>query len=263
MNESNLKKFVEFTKDLLNSVKDNPEYSWFVDLFNSEIINGIFKLQNTPLNPIANKFDAITEQDINRVKSYLNFIDRKAINYGKEFYKDIVDNALRRDLINDFKDMKIALINDDIIEFGRKLSLQIENMYNASLTNISVHKLINENKALYSKIPFKWSEMSNSYDYDFYKSFFYYDKEKRDMMPVELSKISFNTKSVFLLNYFNFKVNKSNLDDIYFLRNKGSHRDRLSEIDTEKLNKIFNRFDGNYSYYHKVLYEIKNNIKNI
>lgn len=263
MNENDLKKFIAFTKDLLNTLKDKQEYAWFIELYKKEIANKFFNYQANSSIPITNKFDAITEQDVIRVKAYLNFIDRNAINYGKEFYKDVNDIELRKFLVRDFKEMKTAFANNDIIEFGRRLSLQIENIYNASLTNLDIHKLISANKSFYSKVSFQWNEKSKIYDYDFFNSFFVFDKLKKEFVPVELSKVSFNTKSVFLLNYFHFIVNKFNIDDIYFLRNKGSHRDKLSEKESEKLNIIFSRFDSNYSFYYKVLFEIKNNITNI
>ncbi len=263
MNENDLKKFIAFTKDLLNSIKDKQEYAWFIELYKEEIANSFINSQSTSSIPIISKFDAITEQDIIRVKAYLNFIDKKAVNYGKEFYKDVKDIELKKVLVRDFKEMKTAIANNDIIEFGRRLSLQIENIYNASLSNLDIHNLINSNKPFYSKVPFQWNEKSNIYDYDFFKSFFVFDNIKKDFVPVELSKVSFNTKSVFLLNYFKFRVNKFNLDDIYFLRNKGSHRDKLSEKESDNLKNIFDRFDSNYSFYFKVLFDIKKNITNI
>lgn len=263
MNENDLKKFIAFTKDLLNSIKDKQEYAWFIGLYKEEIINSFFNNQAILSPTIPNKFNIISEQDVKRVKAYLNFIDRKAINYGKQFYGDIKDLKLKKTLISDFKEMKVAIANNDIIEFGRRMSLQIENIYNASLSSLDVHKLIESNKPLYSKISFQWNAKAKIYDFDFTKSFFYFDKEEGKTLPVELSRVSFNTKSVFLLNHFNFIVNKFNIDDIYFLRNKGSHRDKLTEEESEKLNMIFTRFDSNYSFYYKVLFEIKNKITNI
>ena len=263
MNENDLKKFVAFTKDLLNSIKDKQEYAWFVELYKEEIIKSFFNSQSTSSIPIKSKFDAITEHDIIRVKSYLNLIDRKAIPSGKEFYKDVNDIELRKNLVKDFKEMKIALVNNDIIEFGRRLYLQIENIFNSSLINLDIHNLIHSNMSLYSKVSFQWHAKNKPYDFNFYKSFFIFDNVENKIVPVELSKVSFNTKSVFLLNHFNFTVNKFNLDDIYFLRNKGSHRDSLSEKESDKLREIFDRFDTNYSFYFKVLYDIKNKITNI
>jgi len=65
------------------------------------------------------------------------------------------------------------------------------------------------------------------------------------------------------MHYFNYSVNKFNIDDIYFLRNKGSHRGTLNEDEKNKLQSIFNDFDKNYSFYHKVLFDVVNGIKNI
>jgi len=261
MNEEDLKKFIEFTKSLLAQMHGKNEYAWFFLSYNLEIVNSFF--QNVTNTTGIDKFQSITESDIGRIKAYLSFIDKKAFNYGKEFYKDISDDYLKRELVKDFKAMKIALKNEDIIEFGRRLSLQIENIYNFSLSKLNVLDLISSNKDFYSKVPFKWNEKAKSYDYDFFKSFYFFDKEKKDFSPVELSKISFNTKSVFLMNHFKFRLNKFNLDDIYFLRNKGSHRGELSEEEKNKLQTIINDYDKNYSFYHKVLFDVVNGIQNI
>lgn len=263
MNEGDLKKFITFTKDLLVSLKGKHEYAWFFDLFQKEIFScNLFTYQFSD-EALNSKFDSITEIDIQRIKAYLNFIDRKAINYGRVFYKDIINEELRNNLITDFKEMKIALKQDDIIEFGRRLCLQIENIYNVSLSNLDIHQTIENNKEYYSKINFKWSENANSYEYDFYKSFFSFDKNTNVMVPNELSKISFNTKSVLLCHHFKFYLNKSNIDDIAFLRNKGSHRDKLNEEDANRLTRILSRFDNNYSFYYRLLLDVKNGIKNI
>jgi hypothetical protein len=256
-----LKKFIEFTKTLLAQMHGKNEYAWFFESFNLQIVNSFFR--DGAITSGLYKFQSITESDIGRIKAYLSFIDKKALNYGKVFYQNISDNNLKGELIKDFKEMKVALKSDNIIEFGRRLSLQIENIYNYSLSKLNVHELINSNKDFYSKVPFNWSDNAKSYEYDFFKSFFYLDKEKNLFSPVELSKVSFNTKSVFLLFYFKFKVNKFNLDDIYFLRNKGSHRGDLSHDEKNKLQKIINDFDKNYSYYHKVLFDIVNGVQNI
>jgi len=261
MNEEDLRKFIEFTKTLLSQLHGKNKHAWFFESFNLEIVNSFFQKGNNTNG--LDKFQSISESDVGRIKAYLSFIDKKAFNYGKEFYVDISDNYLKRELVKDFKAMKIALKNEDIIEFGRRLSLQIENIYNYSLYKLDVFNLISLNKEFYSNVPFKWSEKAKSYDYDFFKSFYLFDKEKNDYSPVELSKVSFNTKSVFLLCHFNFKVNKFNLDDIYFLRNKGSHRGNLSNDEKNKLQTIINDFDKNYSYYHKVLFDIVNGIQNI
>jgi len=260
MNEEDLRKFIEFTKTLLTQLHGKADYAWFFESFNLEI-NSFFK--NTTNTNGLDKFQSITESDVGRIKAYLSFIDKKAFNYGKVFYQNISDYNLKAGLIKDFKEMKIALKNDDIIEFGRRLSLQIENIYNFSLSNLKIHDLINSNKEFYSKVSFRWSENTNSYDYDFFKSFYFFNNDTKEYCPVALSKVSFNTKSVFLMSHFKYVVNKFNLDDIYFLRNKGSHRGKFTENEEKKLQRIINDFDKNYSFYHKVLFDVVSGIPNI
>jgi hypothetical protein len=254
MNENDLKKFIAFTKDLLNSTKDKQEYAWFIELYKEEIANRFFNSQAILSIPNTNKFDAITEKDIIRVKSYLNFIDRKAINYGKVFYKNIQSTELKAKLIEDFKEMKIALMQDDIIEFGRRVCLQVENIFNCSLNALNIHNLILGNLAYYQNLQPNWSQRP----FNFHQSFF-----DRNGQPVELSKVSFNTKSVFLSIHFNYQVNARNIKDLYFLRNKGSHRDQLSPQETQQLNQLIKDFDKNYSFYYKVLFDVVNGIQNI
>lgn len=130
MNEEDLRKFIEFTKTLLTQLHGDPEHSWFFESFNLEIVNSFFQIGNNTTG--LEKFQSITESDVNRIKAYLSFIDKKALNYGKVFYQNISDANLKTELIKDFKEMKIALKNDDIIEFGRRLSLQLENIFNFS-----------------------------------------------------------------------------------------------------------------------------------
>lgn len=262
MNENDLKKFIAFTKDLLNSIKDKQEYAWFIELYKEEIANSFFNSQSISSIPITTKFDAITEKDIIRVKSYLNFIDRKAINYGKEFYKNIIDKELRETLIDDFKEMKIAIKDDNIIEFGRRLCLQAENIFNFSLKSLNVHTLISGNQQHYRSVRPNWNNW-NGNPFNFYNSFFSINRTTNQPEPVEISKVSFNTKSIFLSIHFNYQVNVRNINDLYFLRNKGSHRDQLSQQETQQLNQLIKDFDKNYSFYYKVLFDVVNGIQNI
>lgn len=259
MDEESLKKFIDFTKNLLISLQEDSSNSWFFEEFDKEIISNFFsQRQKTDIDKLQN----ITESDIQRIKAYLKFIDKKAYNYGKIFYKDILDKKLKKQLISDFKEMKIALQNDNIIEFGRRLYLQIENIFNFSLSKLNVHDLIKNNKSYYKNVDPKWDNQPQK-RINLYNSFFFYDKELGLYKEVELSKISFRTKSMFLYLYFNYKVNYTNLNDIYFLRNKGSHRGEISEEDMKKLNRILTNFDKNYSYYYKLLFDIVQGIKNI
>jgi hypothetical protein len=260
MNDEDLRKFIEFTKSLLTQLNGNSEYTWFFESFKTEILNGVFQ-NETNINEF-DKFQSISQSDVGRIKAYLSFIDKKAFNYGKVFYQNISDNNLKGELIKDFKEMKIALKNDDIIEFGRRLSLQLENIFNYSLSKLNVYSLISANPQQYQSVVPNWPNYKGN-PFNFYKSFFSVNRNTNQLEPVELSRVSFNTKSIFLSIHFNFQVNTRNINDIYFLRNKGSHRYLMTVNDQQKLNQIIADFDKNFSFYHKVLFDVLNGIPNI
>jgi hypothetical protein len=257
MNEEDLRKFIEFTKNLLTQLRGNTDYAWFFESFNLEVVNNFF--QNGINTNGLDKFQSITESDVGRIKAYLRFIDKKALNYGKVFYQNISDNNLKGELIKDFKEMKVALKNENIIEFGRTLSLQIENIFNFSLRQLDVHNLILNDLAHYQAVRPPWA----ANPFDFYKSFFKYNNAINQYEPLELSYVKFKTKSIFLSILFNYKVDVKALDDVYFLRNKGSHRDQLSDHEKQDLERIIADFDKNYSRYYKALFDIVNGIPNI
>jgi hypothetical protein len=260
MNEEDLRKFIKFTKTILTQLRGNTDYEWFFESFNTEIVNVFFNNGNNT-NP-HDKFQSISDSDILRIKAYLRFIDKKALNYGKVFYQNISNNNLKAELIKDFKEMKIALKNDDIIEFGRRLSLQLENIFNYSLNNLDIHNLISANQQKYRAIIPNWPNYKGT-PFNFYNSFFTINRNSNEYEPVELSRVSFNTKSIFLSIHFNYQVNTRNINDIYFLRNKGSHRDQLSQNEQKTLDQIITDFDKNFSYYHKVLFDVLQGIPNI
>lgn len=255
MNEEDLRKFIEFTKTLLTQLQGKNQYAWFFESYDQEIITNFF--QNRTNTAVLN--NSLSASDITRIKAYLKFIDKTALNYGKVFYQKISDKDLKKQLIKDFKEMKIALKNDNIIEFGRKLCLQIENIFNYSLRQLDAHNLILGNLEHYQALQSPWSEMI----FNFYKDFFKYNEDTQQYEPKELSNVTFKTKSIFLSIEFKYKVNVKALDDIYFLRNKGSHRDKLSAPDKQNLERIIADFDKNYSRYYNVLFDIINGIPNI
>lgn len=260
MKNENLIKYIEFSQNLFESLQGKDNYKWFFDSFEKELVNKYYESNND--SQFLSKFNAVSEPDIKRLKSYLNFIDRKAFNFGRVFYKDISDNELKKILIQDFKEMKIALKNDNIYEFGRRLCLQLESIFNYSLSTMEVFKMMDNNQQYYKAVMPNWDNFKGK-GFDFYSSFFAFDRQSNLMKPRDLSRISFMQKSTFLSIHFNYKVYTKLLKELYFLRNKGSHRDKMSQQDLEQVEQIISSFDNNYSSYHGILYNIVNGIKNI
>ncbi len=118
------------------------------------------------------------------------------------------------------------------------------------------------NQQHYISVRPNWNNW-NGNPFNFYNSFFSINRTTNRPEPVEISKVSFNTKSIFLSIHFNYQVNARNINDLYFLRNKGSHRDQLSQQETQQLNQLIKDFDKNYSFYYKVLFDVVNGIQNI
>lgn len=257
MEDSDLKDYIDFSKKLLYNVQNSQNKNWFNTLFKKEIINRFFKNQNE--NNQFDKFNSLTENDVLRIKAYLNFIDRKAQTKGKIFYDNISNEKLKIELIKDFKEMQIVLKNDDVKEFGRFVFMQIENMFNFSLKDLNVYKKIDSNKEYYMSVKPKW------WNYDpinFYDSFFYYDKKIMDYKEKNITYVPFKTKSLFLCYYFDFKINPYILSKVTSLRNMSSHRIIDDETNSE-LQKIVSSFDEDYSDYYKLLETIRVNITNI
>jgi hypothetical protein len=78
-------------------------------------------------------------------------------------------------------------------------------------------------------------------------------KNKSQIIKKEISEIDFKVKAVFcaLLYQVNFSVHWSNLNDIYFLRNKASHGS-LTIKELERLNKLIEKFPENNGYYQRM-----------
>ncbi len=133
-----------------------------------------------------------------------------------------------------FKEIKIALIHDDIIEFGRRLCLQVENIFNYSLSALNIHNLILGSLVYYQNLQPFWAQRP----FNFHQSFF-----DRNGHPVEISKVSFNTKSIFLTIHFNYRITVERLNELYFLRDIGSHRNQLTLQEIQDLENIKNSFD--------------------
>jgi hypothetical protein len=194
-----------------------------------------------------NELLAIVE-DLKNTKEYLQRVDKKFKIEAISFYKNIADRSLRKVLALDYKEMKIALINNDILEYGRRMNLQLEKCFDAVIKKLNGWAIVAENSD-YSEVNFTIGKYPNKIKVS--ESFFkpdYNDKTKR--VKKELSEIDYKVKAMFCALYYqiNFEKYWGNLLDIYFIRNKASHG-LLSENDIVKLNRLTEKFPENSSFY--------------
>src|SRR5690606_28750063 len=141
MNEEDLRKFIEFTKTLLTQLQGQNEYAWFFESFNLEIVNSFFQNGNNQLVSFYN--------DIKRTRYFLKHIDKNDWLEGFKYFENIIIPELKMELIKDFKEMKIADRTNDIIEYTRRLVMQLENCLNTVIEIENAHEKIVSNPTQY------------------------------------------------------------------------------------------------------------------
>lgn len=174
---------------------------------------------------VGDWFSAITIEDIHRIKQYLTLRDKILRSNARKFYRRVIDKSLKHQLMVDFQAMKLALIDNDSLEYGRRLGMQLENCFSYVMVKTDA-----------------WTVVNTDDQYLGIKKFFY-----KDGIRVRLGLITMPIKRSYCERYYGFvgrKVfyaNKS-FDDVVFLRNQASHRGsastdekaRFSEIEAEQ-----------------------------
>jgi hypothetical protein len=249
--KENLENLIEILK-LLIEIEENE---WFKDRLHKEVF-----LKYYPLCPTTDAKGLLKDEEVSRIRAYMHLIDKKYLNYGGIFYKKIKDQALRKELIADFRNMKIAQKNDDIISFGRYMGLQLENCYNFVLNKIDVWSKILQDPQYYKAIP---SKIHGKPPIDFYNSFISFDRNTKRETNKKIEGISLPTRAFFCHIEYGYSLNPNKISDIYFLRNIGSHRGQLSVSDESRLQTILQGFDKNSSAYYSNFEAIVNGLTDL
>lgn len=223
----------EFSSSLINAIKSSNELSKS-DL-NTEIITLI--------------------NDIKRTKYFLKTIDKNDWIEGFKYYEKIRFPELKMELVKDFKEMKIAERQNDILEFGRYLSLQLENGLNTVIEILNGHELVNREPGKYKS---KFYDLKNG---SF--SFFQLNKETKQMENKEIKSISFLSKVFFAETYYGFKVFWTPINEIIALRNKASHRGKENERETVIIENAKANLTLKKSEYFKEFDKIINGLKDL
>ena len=132
MEKKNLLMLIEYIDELSHL----PGNQWFHDKlkskFESEAKSEVYI--NEDAHEIIN--------ELKRSKYYLKSIDRNIWKEALNYYSSILYTDLKLELIQDYKEMKIADKSDDIIEFTRRIVMQLENCLNAICVLLKSHELI-------------------------------------------------------------------------------------------------------------------------
>jgi hypothetical protein len=109
------------------------------------------KFSSAPAHSTGNGVDAFMT-DIKRTKFYLKNIDKTLQNEGFRVYKKVKEVTLRKQLIQDYREMRIAFINNDLLEYGRRMSLQLERCFDHVVTVLNGWELVEKNELFKSEV---------------------------------------------------------------------------------------------------------------
>jgi hypothetical protein len=243
-------KYIELFKALIQHIdakNGNSEFS-------SSLINSI-QTSTIITNSDLNSEIITLLGDIKRTKYFLKNIDKNDWIEGFKYYDEIRFPELRMELVKDFKEMKIAERQNDLLEFGRHLSLQLENALNTIIEILDGHELVNRNP---EKFKSRFYDLKNG---NF--SFFQYNKETRQIENKDVKNISFLSKVFFAETYYGFKVFWTPINEIVAIRNKASHRGKENEREIEIIKNATANFTLKKSEYFKEFDKIIKGLKDL
>jgi len=202
-------------------------------------------------------------QELKRTKFFLKHIDKSFNSEGFKLFKKIKDPILKSNLIIDYKEMKIAIVSGDVLEFGRRMILQLERCFDSVIIEINGWEKVKEEVALYQEVKFFVGQYENKMKITdgFFKTDF---SDKTKKIRKDPSEIEFKIKALFCCIYYQIDFTKfwSNLLDIYFLRNKASHGS-LTTKDLQKLNNIIEKFPEKQGFYFTMFFSSIKPLKDI
>jgi hypothetical protein len=210
MEKKSLLKLIEYIDELSHL----PGNQWFHDKLKS-------KFESKTKSEVHINEDAHELiNELKRSKYYLKSIDRNIWKEALNYYSSILYTDLKLELIHDYKEMKIADKSDDIIEYTRRIVMQLENCLNAICILLKSHELIKVSPENYR---------NNSTDllkgeFSFFNS---------DGSAKQLSKISIQSKIYFAKQYYDIRYSYSDMSQMITIRNKSSHRGEYSEREKE------------------------------
>ncbi len=217
---------------LIDAISKEEGNEWFIEELLRKL-NNFNQLMDTKTT--SNLFDLI--DDIKRTKYYLKSIDKTYWIEGLNYYSKVKDPILRIELVNDFKEMKIADKQNDIIEFTRRLVMQLENCLNAICLIVDASNVI-------LITPDRYRDGSNNLKEGKFSFFDGGTAKQLHLIPI-------TSKLFFVKKYYDFNYTYNALDEMIKIRNKSSHRGELSESERNILDNAKKKYMEKKTLYFK------------
>lgn len=237
------KEHLEGLIKLINQIVETPGNEWFVE----ELRQSTIASSNISFAELNKNIE-----DVRRTKYYLKNIDKTFYIEAFGFYKNIKDPSTKESLISDYKEMKIAFSDNNFLEYGRRMCMQLERCFDFIIINVDGWNVIN------TDVRFSSSVFVNSgrNEYNFKEKFF--ENTSGEIKAKEISWIEFRAKGLFCFIYYGLDYLKfwQTFDDIYFLRNMASHG-VLGGRNENRLKKISHNIYSNIGFYFRFFQIIK------
>ena len=242
-NREQLEKLLQF----LDSLMKEPGNEWFVDELSKKIIKQ---------HPI---FESNIDKD--SFNTLLSLQHSKIRRKARAYYKEIKDDKLRNQLVNDHA-MKIWYKSIyEVEKYFVHVNYQIENMLNYYLVHTDFHSKVQASPRSYNKV------ISISTNYKIEVDVYSYAFNKNDGTPINIEKIpSLWAKLLYWAintNNFQFLCDQAgNLNAIISIRNQTNHSYYGRQINSAKYWKE-QEDDMNYAFIGGIVKHIRNSIKDL
>ena len=244
------KEHLDVLLDVIDKISKTSGNEWF--------FNALVKKYQNNFNDNFNNSSEIV-YDLRRTYAYLSYVDKKFYQEAIQYYKNIIDKELKTELLKDYKMMKIAEVEKDLVEYTRRIVMQIENCFTFLIVKLNAWDLIKNTPNNFKK------NSTNLFDgqYSFFTNGI---KDAEDQIPdnrngimfykKKISKIALTTKRDFFTMYYNnLSINYKDFNDLSFLRNKASHRGK-SDTDVQRVQDLCQEWDQNQRRFFKILNDI-------
>ncbi|MFZ1790711.1 MAG: hypothetical protein WAT92_20480 [Saprospiraceae bacterium] len=215
--------------------------------FSTELIANLQSSLNSNLPELNNQLVSFYN-DIKRTRYFLKHIDKNDWLEGFKYFEHVIIPELKMELIKDFKEMKIADRTNDIIEYARRLVMQLENCLNTVIEIEKAHEKIVSN-------PTQYQDNHNNLRQGKYSFFNDIDT------PKELKEISLPSKLYFAKQYYGFNYYFKPIDEMIKIRNKASHRGEISSQEQKIMDNAKNNVSQKKAEYFGEFDKIVNQLK--
>lgn len=194
--------------------------------------------------------------------SFLRLQRDKFRRKARKYYKDIKDDKLRNQLIDDHASMLWYRSIDDVVNYFNYVNLQIENIVNFYLSGIDIHNYILSNPTAYIHNLVINPSGTYTINIDCHKDFF--KNSKGSILPQPYIKVKSLWSKIWAWGVCTGNTSlvisqASNIASIINIRNDNNHRDsKITSLSSEHWKNLED--DSNYGFILMILKAFRNSV---